>query len=104
MKRARERASGVIPTTMETCWGNVCRLQYGRRQRRRSASWSVGRLAAASLRPSPPPLRHLSLPLAFWLARPFSLLPREDIKKPTMESAGDGEEKKGDGTQRFGRK
>ena len=55
-----------------------------------------GLLLGRSLRPSLRPPRHLSLPPslppAFWLARPFSPLPREDIKKPTMESAGDGEE------------
>ena len=63
----------------------------------------VGRWAVASLLPHVLPVtsRSPSLPRSCSPAlSPFSPLPREDIKKPTMESAGDGEERKGDGAQR----
>ena len=71
----------------------------------------VGRWAAASLRSLGPPSFPTSSPSPLALPpsllfsgspalSPFSPLPREDIKKPTMESAGDGEERKGDGAQR----
>ena len=65
--------------------------------------WSVcGRLPPSFPTSSPSPL---ALPPSLLFSgspalSPFSPLPREDIKKPTMESAGDGEERKGDGAQR----
>ena len=71
--------------------------------------WSVGgRLPPSAPSPSfptssPSPLAlPPSLPpsLLFSGSLALSPLPREDIKKPTMESAGDGEERKGDGAQR----
>ena len=61
----------------------------------------LGRLVGRSVGGCPPPSlhppRHLSLslpPSCSPALSPFSRLPREDIKKPTMESAGDGEERK----------